>query len=162
MVAERRVSAFWNDLRQHEVNRKRSERFFQREDDRVSISCLDGSEEPIGALVGRDERRVEKAPERIDDVGCRQLAAVVEVNAASKRRDVHVRLGIVEALGEVRHHSKLLVDGHQAVENELCDLLRHVVGSDPRIEVVGATGNGDNDDVGIDRRLAETAGRGEQ
>ena len=43
----------------------------------------------------------------------------------------------------------MIVERHQAAEDQLSELLRRIVGGDSRIEVVGAAGDAHDDDVGV-------------
>ena len=83
----------------------------------------------------------------MNDVGARQLMAVMETHAFAKRRDVLDRRGLIQALSEPRDDAHVLVQVHQVVENQLGRLVGIVVGGNPRIEVVRAGRHADDDHV---------------
>ena len=85
MLVKVRGRAVGHD-RDHQVDRKRPERLLQREHDGVAIARVDRLDHAIGALARRQERGIEQAPEREDDVGRSQLVAVVKPDAAAQGR----------------------------------------------------------------------------
>jgi hypothetical protein len=115
----------------------------------------------VAALARRHEVRVEKAPERVDDIRRGQLVAVVEAHVALERHDIGRRRWVVQPLGKVRPHAHVAVEVEQMVEDQLMDLLRGIVEADARIEVVRCGGNRDDENIRI-RRGPLQAGSAEE
>ena len=88
VIARTRRPAPSGTMRHDEVDRKRSERLLQREHDGVAVARVDRLRARGSRPCAARRSRIEEAPERVDDVGRRQLVAVVEADAASQRDDV--------------------------------------------------------------------------
>ena len=71
-----------------------------------SSSAVDVFQRSKRALEWREQRRVENALERVDDVPRRQLVPVMKGDAMTQVRDVGERVGVVEALGQCRPDSR--------------------------------------------------------
>ena len=108
---------------QHQLNRKRGERFGECERDGVVVHRGDGAQQLVGALQWRDERRINKRRERVDDVTRGQFVAVVKADAAAQRDDIRERRRVLEGLGELGDDLQALVELEQAVEDEGVQLL---------------------------------------
>ncbi len=141
-----------------EIDWKRSERLLEREHDGVVVGRVHGGEIPVCTRTAA-EVRVQKAPERVDDVGGRQLVAVVKQHAAAQMRHIRERIGLLERFRELGNDPQIAVDADEAVVEELMRLLRDLVGTDARIEVERCIGHGYHDRVPFRARLA-AAGRG--
>jgi hypothetical protein len=119
----------------HEVYRKRSERLLQREAHRVSVHWIDRCQQPVRAFPRRHEIGIEKAAERMDDVCRRQLVSIVEAHALPESCDVCQWIRVVDGLGQIGHHPQLIVDTQKTVVEQLVQLLRRFIRSDPRVEI---------------------------
>ena len=74
--------------RHHQLNRKRAERFLQREAHGVRIDRLDAVEHAVRALARRHERRVDETPKRVHHIVRGQLVAVVKPHALAEVDEV--------------------------------------------------------------------------
>ena len=87
--------------------------------DRVAVTAASMRYAPVRPRnVG-----IEKAPERVNHIVRRELAAVVKQHALTQVRDVGQRIRLLERLGEVRHDTQLFVDVDKRVEEQLMNLL---------------------------------------
>src|SRR6185503_15456557 len=83
VVANLRTSAGRHDWLS-EVDRKRCERLLKREHNGIAVSRIHRLNFVVSTSFQRYESGIEKGPERVNDVGRRQLVAVVELHAASQ------------------------------------------------------------------------------
>ena len=145
----------------HQVHREGHEWRLQAERDRIRIEDVDGADVDV-RVRPPDELRIDQAAEGVGDVFRGQLAAVVKLHPAANPRDVGERVGTLDRLGQVRHDAEIGIDANERVVEQLMNLLRRLVGSNPRIEIHRRIRHTDHDAVRILARADAPARRGQR
>jgi hypothetical protein len=101
---------------------KDRDRSLQFERDGVAVEGIHGGQRAIRSCSSA-EPRVQKAPERINDVLGGELAAVVEEDPTAQPRDVREGIRVFQRFRQIRDGTKLIVDPEQGVEDELMGFL---------------------------------------